>query len=125
MQQLYFSQPKKRYLFNSYLVLAVLFSMGLMFFVQFQVDNLQEKASKIDAKISAADDEIRVLEVEWVYLTRPERLRILSNKYSQNNSYTASNQIKDTAQLQRYYTASLEKAEAKSLAMASDKRNLN
>lgn len=125
MKSVNFNTQKKRYLFNTSLVGAVLFSMGLMFFVQFHVDNLQDKVSEIDTKISAADDEIRVMEVEWVYLTRPERLRILSSKYNQDSRYIASNQIKDTIQLERYYTSSLEKAQEKSVAMVNDKRNLN
>ena len=97
----------KCYLINSTLVLVVLFSIVIMFFIQFRVDDLQDQIHKVDAKISAIDDEIRVLEVEWVYLTRPARLRMLSEKYLQNNGYITSNQVKDTTRLQIYYTANL------------------
>jgi len=103
------SKTFKYYLINSCLVLLVLFSIVLMFFIQFQVDNLQDKVGEIDAKISVLDDEIRVLEVEWVYLTRPERLRSLSEIYLKNNGYIASNQVIDNAGLQKYHTASLKR----------------
>jgi hypothetical protein len=107
----------KYYLINTSLVLIVLLSMGLMFFTQFNVEALQNKADGIETKISTFEDEIRVLEVEWVYLTRPQRLRMLSTRYIKSNSYIASNQIKDTNQLQKYYTASLEERQQKDLAM--------
>lgn len=97
----------KHYLMNVLLVFIILCSISIMFFVQFKVDNLQDNVNKVDAKISALDDEIRVLEVEWVYLTRPARLRMLSEKYLNNNGYIASNQIKNTAKLQSYYIAKL------------------
>ncbi len=109
------SRNTKCYLINSVLAFTVLCSIMLMFFIQFKVDNLQVRVGAIDSKISVLDDEIRVLEVEWVYLTRPERLRTLSKKYLQNNGYIASNQVKDAAHLQIYYTASLRKQ--KNIAM--------
>ena len=103
------SKTGKCYLINSSLVFVVLVSISLMFFIQFKVDNLQDKIGIIDSKIAVLDDEIRVLEVEWVYLTRPERLRTLCERYLQNNGYIASSQIKDTARLEKYYVASLKK----------------
>ncbi len=117
------SRTAKCYLINSSLVFTVLCSIMLMFFIQFKVDGLQDKVSEIDSKISALDDEIRVLDVEWVYLTRPERLRMLSEKYLQNNGYIASNQVKDTAHLQTYYTASLKKQQ--NIAMNDSKDKVN
>jgi cell division protein FtsL len=105
------SKNTKFYLINGLCVFIVLCSIMLMFFIQFKVDGLQTDVSEIDAKISALDDEIAVLEVEWVYLTRPERLRSLSEKYLQNNGYIASNQVKDTKNLQIYYTANLKRHE--------------
>ena len=114
------SKITKCYLINSILAFAILCSVTLMFFIQFRVDNLQDKVNKVDNKISSLDDEIRVLEVEWVYLTRPARLRMLSEKYLQNNGYIASRQVKSTKELQIYYTASLRKQE--NVAMNNDSK---
>ena len=117
------NQNTKHYLINFSLVWVVLFSIVLMFFVQFKVDGLQDKVSDVDIKISALDDEIRVLEVEWVYLTRPERLRMLSSKYFQSNGYIASNQVKDAKDLQTYYSANLRKVG--NFAMNDNDQKLN
>jgi hypothetical protein len=108
---------KAYYITNAILALMVLISIYLMFHIQFRVNNLQEKVSEVDNKIVAYEDEIRVLQVEWVYLTRPERLRILSEKYLNNSDYIASNQVKNVDKLQPYYLSNLEKYESKQLAM--------
>ena len=75
-----------------------------MFFVQFKVENLQEKMAKDRQQISDYEDQIRLLEVEWVYLTRPERLRQISAKYLKNNGYALANQIKGEDDIEKIYS---------------------
>lgn len=104
-----FNKATKCYLANSCLVFFIVCSILLMFFIQFRVDNLQTKVNEATTRILSLDNEIRVLEVEWVYLTRPARLRILSKKYLYNNGYIASNQVKDEIKLQSYYIANIRK----------------
>jgi len=106
------------YISNMVMASLVIMSICLMFYVQFKVDNIQDQVSEVDNKIIAYEDEIGVLEVEWVYLTRPERLRILSQKYLENNDYIASNQVKDVSKLERYSLSKLEEYETKQLAMS-------
>jgi len=107
------------YVSNITMALLVIMTICLMFYIQFKVDNIQDIVNEVDTKIVAYEDEIGVLEVEWVYLTRPERLRILSQKYlGNNNDYIASNQVKDVAKLEKYSLSKLEEYENKQLAMS-------
>jgi hypothetical protein len=82
-----------------------------MFFVQYKVESLQDDIFKTKNEISSLEDEIRLLEVEWVYLTRPERLRILVAKYLKNNGYALASQIKTVEQLEKLYPANYQQEE--------------
>ena len=75
----------KFYFFNIAVLTAVTLSILLMFGVQFRVEALQDEMLKAEGEISAYEDNIQLLEVEWVYLTRPERLRVLSANYLKDN----------------------------------------
>ena len=108
----------KFYLANSALTAALILSIFLMFVVQFKVEFLQDEMAKIKNEIAAYEDEIQLLEVEWVYLTRPQRLRTLAAHYLQNNSYTLASQIKDSSKLEQYYLTNYQKLEAKTIALA-------
>ncbi len=108
----------KFYLANISLVAAVILSIVLMFAVQFKVESLQDEVLKTEGEIVAFEDEIQLLEVEWVYLTRPERLRTLASRFLQDNSYALASQIKDTSQLEQYYLVNYKKAEELQVAMA-------
>jgi len=99
----------KFYLANVSIFAAIAMSILLMFVVQFRVESLQDEIAKTENEISAYEDEIQLLEVEWVYLTRPERLRILASRYLQNNGYALASQIKDEEKLEKYYSANYQK----------------
>lgn len=108
----FWDQINKFYLANGAVFAAVVLSVVLMFVVQFKVESLQERVLKTEGEIVAFEDEIQLLEVEWVYLTRPERLRNLASRFLQNNSYALASQIKDSSQLENYYLVNYKKAEA-------------
>ena len=108
----------KFYLANISLVAAVILSIVLMFAVQFKVESLQDEVLKTEGEIVAFEDEIQLLEVEWVYLTRPERLRTLASRFLQDNSYALASQIKDTSQLEQYYLVNYKKSAEQQVAMA-------
>ena len=97
------------YLANFSLVFGIIFSVCLMFFVQFEVENTQNKISAAQSDISSAQDDIQLLEVEWVYLTRPGRLRDLASRYLKDNSYALANQIKDQEKLEEFYFVNYQK----------------
>jgi cell division protein FtsL len=78
----------KIYILNIFLFLMIIFTICSMFFVQFKTNNLISRSDKIDIKISDLKTELKILQIEWVYLTRPERLRILSDIYLENQNIT-------------------------------------
>ncbi len=107
----------KFYFANGVIIASLVLSILLMFVVQFNVEALQDDMQKTESEISAYEDEIQLLEVEWVYLTRPERLRILASRYLQNNGYALASQIKDEDRLERYYVANYQKVESQEVAV--------
>ncbi len=108
----YWHSLNKIYFINLVVIGSLLLSIFTMFFVQYKVESLQDDIFKTKNEISSMEDEIRLLEVEWVYLTRPERLRILVAKYLKNNGYALASQIKSVEQLEKLYPASYQKEES-------------
>ncbi len=107
-----FRQANKFYLTNFLLIIAILTSIIFMFTVQFKVESLQDEMTTTESQIISYEDEIKLLEIEWSYLTRPERIRILAGKYLKDNSYTVVGQIKDVNKLGQYYLANYNKYQA-------------
>jgi hypothetical protein len=95
-----------------------------MFVVQFRVEALHDEIASAENEIVAYQDQIQLLEVEWVYLTRPERLRTLAATYLQDNGYALASQIKEMGELEKYYLASYEKTEMDNLALSSESRGV-
>ncbi len=105
------------YLANTTLLAAIFFSIILMFTVQFKVEALQDEIAKTETDIVAYRDKIQLLEVEWVYLTRPERLRTLASHYLQDNGYALASQIKGEDKLEQYYLTNYQKVESEEVAV--------
>ncbi len=113
---------QKFYLTNSALISGIILSIILMFVVQFKVESLQDEIAKAENEIASYQDQIQFLEVEWVYLTRPERLRTLATNYLQNNGYALASQIKNVDDLEKYYLATYEKTEVDKLALGDESK---
>jgi len=96
----------KFYFYNSMVVLSMLVSIVIAFAIQFKVESLQDKMLESQAQIAFYRDQIALLEVEWTYQTRPERLRELSSRYLKDNGYTLASQIKNNETMEKYYLAS-------------------
>ena len=101
----------KFYFANGLAVATLVLSIVLMFFVQFKVEALHDEMQKVESEIAFFEDEVRLLEVEWVYLTRPERLRVLASRYLQNNGYALASQIKGESQIESFYLTNYRKSE--------------
>jgi hypothetical protein len=119
--QEYWNKINKLYFFNITLASSLLLSIFMMFVVQFKVDSLQDDILKTKNEISNLEDEIRILEVEWVYLTRPERLRTLVAKHLKNNGYALASQIKSADQIESIQPANF-KQEIDSTVIDSDNK---
>ena len=99
------SSLNKFYFANFSIVFAIIISIIFMFFVQFKVEKLQDEIAQNRINISDYEDQIRLLEVEWVYLTRPERLRQISTKFLKNNGYALASQIRGEDEIEKFYNA--------------------
>ena len=99
------SSLNKFYFANFMAVLSILFSIIFMFYVQFKVEKLKHIIAQNRINISDYEDQIRLLEVEWVYLTRPERLRQISTRFLKNNGYALASKIKGEDEIERFYNA--------------------
>lgn len=103
------SSLRRFYINNFLMVLAVICSICMMFYVQFTVDAMQEKIDLVQLEIDDHQDEIKMLNVEWYYLTRPDRLRYLSAQYLQDKQNIAFRQVQDYERLQQFAGNNLEK----------------
>ncbi len=117
------SSINKFYLSNIMLVATIFCSIVIMFTVQFKVEALQDEMSQAESDIVEYEDKIKLLEVEWVYLTRPERLRTLANIYLKDNGYTLASQIKETEKLEKYYLAVYQNSEAEEVAANAENQD--
>ena len=52
-----------------------------MFGVKYQVQALEDELGRTNRATAAEEHEIRVLEAEWAYLTRPETLEAMNRRY--------------------------------------------
>jgi hypothetical protein len=101
---------------NLLFFISVIFTIILTFVIEFKVEALQDEMAKTENEIAVYEDKIQLLEVQWVYLTRPQRIRSLAALYLQDNSSTLADQIKDVNNLEKYYLASYRKSEIKQIA---------
>lgn len=64
----------------AWLVLIVLAGSGL-FLVKHEVQDLEERLARLDDQIAKDRETIHVLRAEWAYLSQPERLARLAERY--------------------------------------------
>ena len=62
------------------LALVAILAFGL-FALKYEVRGLEAELQRLERQALAEDEAIRVLNAEWSYLNRPERLRALSERY--------------------------------------------
>lgn len=65
-----------------WLVMVAAAAYGL-YFVKFQVLELQRQISSIERELQQELEHMHVVEAEWAYLTRPDRLQALVNQHTE------------------------------------------
>lgn len=106
------------YAFNFALIFTLIFAIVMNFVVQFKVEGLQDGVKSFEVEISEYDKQLDNLEVEWAFLTRPSRLRSLSEKYLTENIQTQVAQIKSDVQIQKFFASNHKLSKVRSFAMA-------
>ena len=67
---------------SSLIVISAILVSGFMLFnVSQQVQEAQRQLAAINNKITYEQEKIKVLEAEWAYLNRPDRLEYLASHY--------------------------------------------
>ncbi len=79
------------------LAVLVVVSYGL-YNLKYEVEDLQEHANGLKAQMEEDRRAIKVLEAEWAYLSRPDRLQRLSSKFLELQP-TVAKQVGDMADL--------------------------
>ena len=88
-----------------------------MFVIQFKVDTVKFSISQTKKEINSYEKQIKMLDIEWAYLTRPERLRKLSAKYLSNNNFVMASQIRNNSDLEKIYLTNYQKENIREMAM--------
>ena len=114
----YFAKINKFYAFNFSIVFLFLFVVAGNFVVQFKVESLQDNIKGFQMEISDYNKQINSLEIEWTYLTRPSRLRALSDQYLNKSGYSTASQIKSDEDMKQIFAANYEKSLTQHLALA-------
>lgn len=72
-------------------------ALGL-FYVKHVVENTEEDLAQLENQINTDQDEIHVLKAEWIYLSRPDRVKKLADRYLDLQP-TNSTQIADISSI--------------------------
>ena len=80
------------------LALAVVFGV-LLFWTSQSVQQAERKRSRVSHAVMQEEEFIRVLETEWDYLNRPERLETLARDYLQISRPGGETVVEDAASI--------------------------
>lgn len=63
-----------------WMILIVVSALGV-YLVKYQVQSMQEELVKLENNLREERESLHVLEAEWAYLNRPERLQELADRH--------------------------------------------
>lgn len=76
-----------------------------LFHIKHKVQSLKKDLLEVNREIMEDKEAIHVLEAEWTYLTRPDRIEKLAELHLNNVQYTTALQMKDYEGLKNIYVA--------------------
>ena len=85
----------------TWIVFILPLALGL-FYVKHVVENTENELAALESQINADQDEIHVLKAEWIYLSRPDRVKKLASQYLDLQP-TDSKQIADISSIPMAY----------------------
>jgi len=65
------------------LVFVLVVALSCIFYVEGTVDTIREDITAMQQQINAEKAQIKILQAEWSYLNRPERIADMAQKYLQ------------------------------------------
>ena len=81
-------------LFNAILVIAVLVSGFLLYSLEHATRGIERDTAKLERKIAASQEGIKLLRAEWSSLTRPDRLQRLAAEHLKLQTIKAQQIVK-------------------------------
>lgn len=78
-------------------VVAMVCAASLLYSVKYRVQSMDEQIASIRAQIAEERAAIHVLNAEWAYLSRPERIRRLAEKHLQQAEEMEGKQMLELA----------------------------
>ncbi len=85
----------------TWIVFILPLALGL-FYVKHVVENTENELASLEGQINSDQDEIHVLKAEWIYLSRPDRVKKLASQYLDLQP-TDSKQIADITAIPMAY----------------------
>ncbi len=111
---------RNNYLLNSVAAIILIFSICFTFYVQFKVDMMQNKLVSAQLEIEYYQKDLKLLNIEWTYLTRPDRIRKLSKQYLKDNQIIRYSQVKDFKDMRQFYLTNLKKHQKQNILSSLD-----
>ncbi len=77
----------KKSFFSLLLIFIAIYSL---FQISDKIQNTKEEINRLTKKIEQSKNNIHILKAEWAYLSNPQRIKTLSQKYLSSKLQTAS-----------------------------------
>ena len=69
-------------------ITVIVVASFMLYRVKYEVQSLKAQVAEINKEITEERESLRVVAAEWAYLNRPERLKVLAEKYLNGKEIT-------------------------------------